>query len=252
MWWRVQVKKYNQMADAVQEACLRGEYERGLRLVENLKQRRSTPPIYFLLQAEILYQLGKLSEAECSVETGLKIETEASNKADAREVLGKVYTEQKRYDEAVSCFEASLVDCPDSGSGHRAIAEVYLLQGIRAADALGSARLGVKLARAVRARSKQFQDLKLSEAQATLAWAVAAHEGDAAEVDRLLADAFLLCGEEYRPVRAHLNCLAASAYLALGTPKAREKSAGHLNLACIGDSVGNFGRRAKAGLEAAV
>jgi tetratricopeptide (TPR) repeat protein len=182
----------------------------------------------------------------------LKQETEPGKKAVVREALGKVLTEQERYADAIACFEASVEDCPDSGSGHRAIAEVYLCQGIRAADALGSARLGVKLARSARAENKQIQDLKLSEAQATLAWAVAAHEGDAAEVDRLLADAFLLCGEEHRPIRAHLNCLAAAAYLALGSPSAREKSAGHLNLACIGDSVGNFGRRAKAGLEATV
>jgi|ERR1017187_1086663 tetratricopeptide (TPR) repeat protein len=252
LWWRVQVKQFQETVKAVEEAYLRGEYERGLKLAENLKQRRSTPPDYFWLRGEVLYQLGKLPEAESCLQTGLKLEAEAPKKAVAREALGRVLTELNRYDEAIACFEASIEECPDLGSGHRAMAEVYLRQGIRAADALGGARLAVKLARAARAHNKQIQDLNLSEAQATLAWAVAAQAGDAQEVDRLLADAFLLCGEEYRPIRAHLNCLAAAAYLALGTPSAREKSAGHLQLASIGDSVGNFGRRAKAGLEATV
>jgi tetratricopeptide (TPR) repeat protein len=254
LWWRFQVKKFQETVQGVQEACLRGEYEKGLKLAEDLKQRRSTPPPYFLLRGEMLYQLGKLTEAESCIQTGLNLETEARQKAVAREALGRVLTEMKRYDDAIACLEASVQDCPDLATGHRAIAEVYLRQGIRAADALGSARLAVKLASTGRADSKQLQDLNLSEAQATLAWAVAAHAGDAEEVDRLLANAFLLCGEEYRPIRAHLNCLAAAAYVALGTPSARGKSAGHLQLASIGDSVGNFGRRARAGigLEAAV
>jgi tetratricopeptide (TPR) repeat protein len=252
LWWRVQVKKFQEAVNSVQEAYLRGEYEKGLKLAETLKQRRSTPPPYFLLRGQVLYQLGKLQDAESCLRNGLSVETEVPKKALAREAIGKVLTELKRYDEAVACFEAAVEECPDLGSGHCAIAEVYLRQGIRAADALGSARLAVKLGRTKRPQNKQLQEINLSEAQATLAWAVAAHESDAAEVDRLLADAFLMCGEEYRPIRAHLNCLAAAAYLALGTPSARDKSAGHLQLAAAADPMGNFGRRAKSGLETMV
>lgn len=250
LWWRVQVKKFQETVKAAHEAYLRGEYEKGLKLAEGLKRRRSTPSVYFSVRGEMLYQLGKLQEAESCLRDAVSLETEPRSKALAREALGKVLIELKRYDQAVTCFEAVTEGCPNLGTGHRGIAEVYLRQGIRTGDALGSARLAVKLAHTARADNKHIQDLNLGEAQATLAWAVAAQAGDAAEVDRLLAHAFLLCGEEYKPIRSHLNCLAAAAYSALGTPSALEKSAGHLQLASAADSLGIFGRRAKAGIEA--
>ena len=247
LWWRGRVKKFQATVKLVDEACRKGEYERGLHLAEDLKkQRRTIPPAYWFLRGKLLYQLGRLPDAESCFRTELTLEADSRRKALAREALGRVLMEEKRYDAAIASFEASAEDCSDLGIGHCGIAEAYLRQGIRAADALGSARLAVEIARAARARHKQLQDMDLAEAMATLAWAVAAHSADASEVDRLVADAFPLCSEEYKPIQAHLHFLAGGAYSALGGRGAREKSADYFQQAAAADPQGNFGRLAKA------
>ena len=246
------MKNFEQAIQVVTEAYRKGEYESGLQLAEKLKRARSTPPVYWLFRGRMLYQLGQLKEAEYCLRRSSSMETEPRRQAPAREALGKVLMEQKQYDEAIANFEACMEACPASGSGHRALAEAWLRKGIRAGDALGSARLAVKIARTERARTRYTQSLNLAEALATLAWAVAAHSSDAAEVERLLEEAFPLCGDEYRQIRAHLHCMAAAAYSALGTAGGRERSADHLQQAAAADPQGTYGRRAAALLEAAV
>ena len=248
---RRRARKLQQAIQVVHAAYCQGDYQKGMRLAENLKRGRLKTAAYWFYRGKMLYQLGQLSEAESCFRSGLGMESGARMKAVAREDLGKVQVEQKRYEEAMRSFEDSTQDCPDRGSGHRAIAEMWLRQGIREAEALNFALLAVETARTSRVPESGSQSLDLAEALATLAWAVAVHSAETAEVERLVAEAFELCGEDDKPILAHLHYLVGAAYSVLGTIDARDQSAHHFQEAAAADPEGNFGRLAKAAVHGA-
>ena len=76
-----------------------------------------------------------------------------------------------------------------------------------------------------------------------LAWAVAASSGNVREVESLLEEAFLLCGDDTKPILAQLHYHAGRAYAALNMP---EKSRDHLRQATEADPQGIFGRLSRA------
>jgi tetratricopeptide (TPR) repeat protein len=248
---RRRARKLDRAIKIVHAAYCQGDYQKGLQLAEGLKRGRSKTAAYWFFRGKMLYQLGQLSESESCLRAGLALDSEPNLKALALEDLGRVQLEQQRYEEAIRNFEASSQDVPGRASGHRAIAETWLRQGIREADASSYALLAVENARSGPASKWQIQEFHLAEALATLAWAVAVRSAETAEVERLLADTFTLCGEEDKPVLAHLHFLAGSAYSALATMDARERSAYHFQEAADADPDGNFGRLAKAAVRGA-
>jgi tetratricopeptide (TPR) repeat protein len=241
--WRSVVKKSQQNTQKVTDAYRRGEYEEGLRLAETLKKGRTETAAYCFHSGKLLYELGRLDEAEGTLRAGLARENASRPKALAREALGRVLLELERYEEATESFEACVLDFPQRGAGHRGVAEVWLRQGIQSDDALTRARQAAELDRAASGLKKEIYNFNLGEASAALAWAVAVQSRDGAEVDKLVARAMLLCREESKPLAAQVNYHAGMAYAALGNTS---QSAHYFRAAAEVDPSGNFGRRATA------
>jgi tetratricopeptide (TPR) repeat protein len=228
--------------NAVLESYRRGDFEIGLGLVEGLKDGSSKTPQYCFFRGKMLYQLGRLAEAEACLTEGRGLENDQRRVALCSEALGYAVLEQLRYADAIVHFENCIRIWPDRGCGHRAVAETMLRQG-NAKDALVRARKAEEIDRAAQALTPEIHNLNLAEALATLAWAVAAGSGDRAEVDKLVAEALTLCTEDRKPVLAQLRYHAGRAYAALGMA---EKSAEHFRHAVALDPQGNFGRLARA------
>ena len=160
-----------------------------------------------------------------------------------RAVLGELYLERGRYGEAIRCFEASLSDWPGRGSCHRAIAEAWLRKGDDPAEALKWAQLAVEEDRVAKDYTQEVRDTNLGEDLGTLAWAVAVASRDAAEVDRLVAEAESKAGTRLVTSSAQVQYFAGRAYEALGDTT---RSTRHFKEASRIDSQGLWGRAARA------
>ncbi|HLK65101.1 MAG TPA: tetratricopeptide repeat protein [Bryobacteraceae bacterium] len=160
--------------DPVMAAYRAGQYGRALAL--------NTDPF---LRAEILIQLDRAAEGEQVLRQMAAIEQQPKLMALIQSSLGNVLMFQKRYDEAMECFQRALGSWPERGSTHRAIAEYWLRRGDNPAEALRWARLAVEKENAGPGLSEDSKAICLGEDLATLAWAVAVHLKDGAEVDRL-------------------------------------------------------------------
>ncbi|HET8549986.1 MAG TPA: tetratricopeptide repeat protein [Bryobacteraceae bacterium] len=228
---------------AVMSAHKRGDHATALRKADGLKRTPAEPAPYFFFRGASLYHLGRLDEAEKTLREGLSHEKDDHAAALVRETLGTTLLEEGRYDEARACFEDCARSMPNRGGGHRAVAELLLRKGACAEEALARARQAVDMDRSAPVWNHDVHRLNLSESLATLAWAVAALSGNAEEVERLLSEAFALCGTDVKPVLAQLHYHAGRAYSALGKP---EKGSHHFVEAVRADPAGNFGRLARA------
>jgi tetratricopeptide (TPR) repeat protein len=162
------------MLDPEMAAYRAGQYEKARTL--------STDPF---LQAEMLLQLDRTAEGEQLLRQLAQTEQNPKPLALIQSVLGHVLLRQKRYDEAMECFQRALRYWPERGSTHRDIAEWWLCRGDNPAEALRWARLAVEKEKSGRGLSEDSKALSRGEELATLAWAVAVHSHDGAEVDRL-------------------------------------------------------------------
>ena len=158
------------------------------------------------------------------------------------QALGELYIDQRRYDDAVNCFQSSLRDWPGHGSAHRALAEICLRRGGPEQEAIEWARLSVQEERSVvdgmrihaggtklRALAQHARDVNLGESLGNLAWALAGAGGrvmDAAasdsslkdQVDAAVAEAVELTREGAVTSSALVHLHAGLAYAALGEP----------------------------------
>ena len=231
--------------EAVDASYRAGDYRTALRQAEELKDGFSKTPEYCFFRGMMLHQLGDFPEAEASLREGRTLETEARRQALASNVLGTVLMDMGRYPEALTCFENSIRDWPDRGTGHRELAEVALRQGRDLPEALQQARRAVEIDRASPALSPETHNLRVGEDLALFAWAVAANSPDAPQVESLLAEAFPLCAGSAKMIQAQQHFYAGQAYAAL---KMTEKSAYHFSEASRVDPQGQFGRLARAAL----
>jgi tetratricopeptide (TPR) repeat protein len=247
----------------------RGDYEAALEATEGLRESMAAlSPQLPLSQAEIdrhywalrggaLMQLGELSEAEKSLDQavalaqqceceyrrwdpGMERKIKLSALHSAR--LGEIYLQQRRYDDAMKRFEASLRDWPSHGPFHAHMAEACLLKGDPPSEGLKWATLAVDEDRAAKA-SPETHDMNLCEDLATLAWAVAVASPNRAQVDGLIAEAVKLAGTRSVPTSAQVHFQAALAYIALGD---WERSTRYLEEASHIDPQGRWGRAARA------
>jgi tetratricopeptide (TPR) repeat protein len=227
--------------DDVLAAYRRADYDDALRKAEGLKKGSSKTATYCYFRGKMLYELGHLRDAEANLRKSISLEEDAGGRRAAlgRESLGYALLEQGEYAGAIGCFEDSIRLWPDRGAAHRAIAEVLLREGGSNTETLTRARRAAETDRAARALSNEIHDHNLSTSLATLAWAVAAGAGDPAEVERLLAEAVPLCGNDTKPVVAQGHYYAGRAYLALGL---LEESGRHFEQAIATDPQGNYGR----------
>jgi tetratricopeptide (TPR) repeat protein len=219
------------MLDPMTQAYRTGDYEQAKAL--------ATDPF---MQAEMLIQLGQGSEAERILRQMAETVQQAKPRALVMSQLGHVMMRQERYDEAMECFQLALRVWPERGSTYRAIAEWYLRRGNNSAEALRWARLAVEKEKAGPGLSQDSKELCLSEDYSTLAWAVAVHSHDGAEVDRL-------CEAVAFPAITPACSLAMSsfqfgkAWAALGDTV---QSAAHFETAIQRDPKGIWGREAAA------
>ena len=114
-------------------------------------------------------------------------------------------------------------------------------------EALSLAKTAVDLQNADTQTSHDLHTRYLGEELATLAWAVAANDGEVEEVDHLVDRAVASVGMDVVSSTAQVHTQAGAAYAVLGDT---ELSAFHLNKAAAVDLNGLWGRRAKAMLEA--
>ena len=190
----------------------------------------------------MLHQLGRFDDAEASLREGLPLEENPSQKALVYNTLASVFMDQGRYPEAIAFFENAGRAWPDRGANHRGIAEVWLRQGRELPEALDHAHQAVEIDRQASGMKREALDSRLGEDLAVLAWAVAENSHDLHEVEKLLAEAFLLCGTKSKPILAQTHYHAGRAYQALNLP---EKSREHFRQAVQADPQGNFGRLAR-------
>lgn len=233
--------------DDMLDSYRRADFEAVLRKSEALKDGSAKTAAYCFFRGKALYQLGRLVEAEASLQEARSLEQDDRRIALSSEALGYALLEQQRYAEAIAYFESCIRIWPDRGCGHRAVAEAMLRQG-KAADAVVRARRAAAIDRHAQALTDEIHNLNLAEALATLAWAVAADSGDAPEVMRLVAEALPLCGGDNKPILGQLHYHAGRAYAALGIA---ERSAEHFEQASAADPQGNYGRLARAAVSSA-
>jgi tetratricopeptide (TPR) repeat protein len=237
----------------------RGDFDAALKAAEGL---RKDPRAYCSLKGGILLQTGDLKEAEELLQRSTQLSQQAEIALQARgsrmgtalkrqsrltalsrSMLGELYLERARYDDALRCFEASLRDWPGRGSGHRAIAEVWLRKGDDPPEALKWATLAVDEDRASKDLTQEVRDTNLGEDLGTLAWAVAVAEHDAAQVNRLVAEAESKVAGRLVTSSAQVQYFAGRAYEALGDTT---RSARHFKEASRIDPRGRWGRAARA------
>src|SRR6185369_1104905 len=142
-----------------------------------------------VFRGAILMELGQLEEAERVMQQALAREKNPKLTALANCCLGDIFLQQKRYDLALACYQAALQTYPERAATERAIAAVWLHRGGNPSKALECARSAFAKERAGSPEVPQLKANNLSIAAATLAWAVAASSGDAAEVQRLSEEA---------------------------------------------------------------
>lgn len=194
------------------------------------------------MQAEMLLQLGRFSEAEQVLRQMSETTSEAKPRTLVVSQLGHLLMLQQRHEEAKACFEEALRLWPERGSTYRAIAEWHLRSGDNSAEALRWARLAVEKEKAGGGLSPDSKELCLAEDYSTLAWAVAEHSHDGVEVNRL-------CDEVAFPAITPACSLAMSsfqfgkAWAACGD---RVQSAAHFQSAIHRDPNGIWAREAAA------
>jgi tetratricopeptide (TPR) repeat protein len=249
----LQKRRKRMAVDAHMDPYCKGDFKAALQATAKLKY---APRAYCFYRGATLLQLGELKEAETLLLQNIALSEQAQRSfrgqgsrilprltGVCRQALGELYLEQKRYDDALRCFEASLRDWPGRGSSHRAIAEAWLRRGNAPTEALKWARLAVEEDRASTDLTQEARDTNLGEDLATLAWAVAVASHDRAEVDRMAAEAVSVAGAVLVTTSAQVQYQAGLAYEALGNA---ERSAQHFNEAARIDQQGRWGRAARA------
>jgi len=231
--------------EAVMEAHRRGDYAAELERAEGFRAGTEITEQYCFFRGAALANLGRDEEAERWLRRHVTMRMLQKEKALGWAVLGDLLVRQRRFHEAMECFQTCLQLWPERPSSRRNIAEWHLRCGDDAGEAVRWAREAVERQRSGRPRSdgaRRVHRLNLGEALATLAWAVSVVSGDRKEVDRLIVEAEKLvnCGSVQSAAQVH--CQAGHAYTALGDV---ENGMWHFEEAARIDRQGRWGREAR-------
>lgn len=226
-------------SDTFQEAFERGDYELALRSVDALKHRGKETPEYCFNRGYVLMQLGRNDEAAEWLQKNIDLETQAGLRARGYSALGQLLMQQRRFDEAIRCFYSGLELCPTKGSLHRDLAEASLRRGDEPSCALDLARKAVESA----SHPGSLDDSpSLGESLATLAWILAAAEGDESEIESCVKRAVPMVREKRVATLAQVHYHSGLAYATLGD---RGRSMRHFEEAVLVDPKGLWGRGAR-------
>jgi len=177
--------------NAVMAAYRNGDYATVLRKTEGLKNGRDKTGEYRFLRGGRLHPLRRLDESEGILRGAMPLHADSRQKALVHNTLASVLMDQKRFLEAVAFYENAGRAWPDRGSSLCGVAETWLRQG-RELQWHCSAHAKPSRLTGVRPECQKKPSIRLGEDFAALAWATAAHLGDAREVESLLAKAFPL------------------------------------------------------------
>jgi tetratricopeptide (TPR) repeat protein len=220
--------------EAIMESYKRGDYEAAL------KSATAVDDDFF--KGSTLLQLGRLEQARKCLEQAINGQAHAQLAAIAHVELGHLLLHQENYDRALNEFLLAQRLWPGRAATHRDIAEVWLCRGEKVQEALQHARLAVEKERADPGLSPEIKKINLSENLATLAWAVAVHSGDAAEVPILTAEAIGLCDGSPVSSIAQMYYQCAMAAAAIGNSAQSEQ---YFQRASEVDPHGIWGRTAQ-------
>ena len=225
--------------DPTLEAFRRGDYQTAL------QGGIASGDAYF--QGAMRMQLGQYGEAEELLKQARAAQTEPKLAALANVTLGDLYVAQRRYEEAMKCFNAALSAWSGRGSTHRSVAELWLRRGDNPAEALRWARLAVEKERTESGVTEETKAINLAEDQATLAWAIAVNSRNAAEVKRIDSEIAMPARTPVSSL-AQIHCHLGAAYTILGDST---QSTGHFEYAAKTDPNGLWGRTAQSMMSAA-
>jgi tetratricopeptide (TPR) repeat protein len=168
------------------------------------------PPtgLWKLTQAQMLFYSGRAEEAEPILREVM--ESNAKLRSQALEELGRVLLAQARWDDAKRAFEATMRLAPNHPAAQIGLAEVRLLQGIEAEQALEEVR---------EARKRNADRGRLAAICGDEAWALGLL-GRSGEVQEALERGAREVDRQHQPELAGFHWRAGMALLALEHPTA--------------------------------
>lgn len=226
-------------------AFRQGNYQQALRTVDSLKNRGKMTPDFCYYIGATLVQLGRHGEAEKFLREYLEIETDSVQIARGYATLAQMFIQQERFDDAMTLLSSGLEHCRDKAPLHRALAEVALRRGDDPTSALQLARLathGEMPEKEEDEREVTDEQINMGGNLATLAWILAAAEGDEQEVDQLAQQAASLVRGERVAASGQVYYHAGLAYATLGD---RGRSMRCFEEALLLDPKGMWGRCAR-------
>jgi tetratricopeptide (TPR) repeat protein len=236
---------------AILAAYRNGDYQMMLKLAEGLKTGDAETEYYLFVRGAALLQLGRLEQAESVLRRALSLPAKPEQKAMTRGVLAQVQMALEHWDAAEASLRQGLVDSK-RGDSHRALAELLLRRDGRPEAALEAARAALAADQTEKVfpgqLGKEAHCHNLGESLAFCAWALARNHGDAAEVEGMIRQAFMVCGEASKPVLTELHFCAGRAYALIGNSA---ESIRHFKTSVEIDPVGNYGRQSQSMLAAA-
>ena len=256
IWWLLQYwnRWFRSVLSAAYAAYGRGDYEGQLREAERLKTW--VPAEYLNCRGIALFEMNQLEEAEQSLRQSLAQHKQPIRRAIREAGLGCVLREQKRFEEAIACFER-LANLPGDWNTAHETAHVLLKQGTQLREALRQARKGVEFCETLKRRvlknvavdlQEEVADEGMAESLALLAWAEAVNAANPAKIEDLIAKArqhLPKNPERHVSSVAVIHYFSGRAYAALGKT---EQAVSEFDCAARLDPNGNSGRLAKAAL----
>jgi tetratricopeptide (TPR) repeat protein len=164
----------------------------------------------------LFMQMGQFGAAHPPLEHAVRSANDPRLRAIANNVLGQLYLEEQKLDQAEQCFTTAQESWPERGAADRCMAELLLRRGGDSAEALRLARRGLAKELAFPPMSTEARNSSLCEQIGIAAWAVAVESQDAAEVDRLEAEAARYSDGNPASTMGEMHLHFGHAYAALG------------------------------------
>jgi len=229
----------------------RGDYRSALIVAEKLRENGVVTTAYSFFRGSILAQLGQFEEAE----TLLRKSTSTYLKGEERlqfgglMILAELLMQTQRYTEAGDVIDRCLVNFAEYGLTYRAKAQSYLMQGVKTADAVRLAAMGVEREKKSKPDGDdQVRKLALGECMATLAWATAVESSNRQQVTQLASAAVNAVGKRTACTTALVHCHLGRAFAEIGDTV---QSTQHYKEAAKIDPHGLWGRDAMAAMNLA-
>jgi tetratricopeptide (TPR) repeat protein len=191
-------------ARQVEREVKRGAYAKAMEVLDGMLRWPPTGP-WKLTRARALFYAGRPEEAEAILRELVAAERDSKKRTLALEELGRVLLAQSRYDDAKRAFEAAAKMAPTRPAAYSGLAEVRLMHGMEAEQALESAR---------RARQLQADRKGLGAIWGDEAWALAVL-GRSSEAQQAIEAGVKEMDREHRPEVAAFHWRAGMALLAI-------------------------------------